>query len=85
MAQCIIQYQIDQPQLEDRFSKHDLFSQDFAHSCLNRLQLNNNKQMVDLTDPANSLKFAGTLQNPIAKYRPETKVNMVTQSRLELA
>ena len=85
VAQCIIQYQIDQPQLENRFTKHDLFAQDFSHSCLNRLQLNNNKQMVDLTDPANSLKFAGTLQNPIAKYRPETKANMVKKTDLEFA
>ena len=85
MAQCIIQYQQDQPELATRFTQYDLFSHDFAHSCLNRLQLNNNKQMVDLTDPANSLKFAGTLQNPIAKYRPESPADLAAHKQLETA
>lgn len=34
--------------------------------CLNWLQLSNNQQMVDLADPAENLKFAGTLKNPIS-------------------
>jgi hypothetical protein len=29
------------------------------------LQLRNNQQMVDLTDVAGSLQFAGTLKNPL--------------------
>ncbi|MBB0991302.1 IucA/IucC family siderophore biosynthesis protein, partial [Dietzia sp. SLG510A3-30A2] len=37
----------------------------FKHSCLNRLQLRNTRQMVDLTDQAASLQFAGTLANPL--------------------
>ncbi len=85
VAQCIIQYQQDQPELATRFSQYDLFAHDFLHSCLNRLQLNNNKQMVDLTDPANSLKFAGTLQNPIAKYRPENQADLAAHKQAETA
>ena len=46
-------------------SAHDLFAEDFALSCLNRLQLSNNQQMVDLTDQASSLQFAGRLANPL--------------------
>jgi hypothetical protein len=42
------------------------------HSCLNRLQLRNNQQMVDLTDPAGNLQFAGTLRNPVAAFRDAT-------------
>lgn len=43
-----------------------VFAPRFAHSCLNRLQLQNTRQMVDLTDQAGSLQFAGTLDNPLA-------------------
>ena len=43
-----------------------LFAPRFRHSCLNRLQLRNTRQMVDLTDQAGSLQFAGTLDNPLA-------------------
>ena len=35
-------------------------------SCLNRLQLRNTLEMVDLSDQAESLIYAGTLDNPIA-------------------
>ncbi|MFN3601347.1 MAG: GNAT family N-acetyltransferase [Dietzia sp.] len=43
-----------------------LFAPRFQHSCLNRLQLRDTRQMVDLTDQAGSLQFAGTLVNPLA-------------------
>ena len=84
VARCIIRYQQDQPGLAKRFEQHDLFSEDFAHSCLNRLQLNNNKQMVDLSDPANSLKFAGTLRNPIAKFRPAPQASLANETGMEI-
>lgn len=44
-----------------------LFAPEFRHSCLNRLQLRDARQMVDLTDQAASLQFAGTLPNPVAR------------------
>ena len=69
VAECIQQYQSSHPHLQARFDKHDLFAEEFMHSCLNRLQLGNNQQMIDLGDPSNNLKFAGTLPNPIALYR----------------
>ncbi|WP_197085042.1 hypothetical protein [Saccharothrix sp. ST-888] len=37
-------------------------------SCLNRLQLRNNRQMVDLADPSGALQLVGTLRNPIARF-----------------
>lgn len=43
-----------------------LFAPQFEHSCLNRLQLRNTRHMVDLTDQAGSLQFAGKLDNPVA-------------------
>ncbi|WP_166845602.1 GNAT family N-acetyltransferase [Isoptericola sp. BMS4] len=45
----------------------DLRAPRFAHSCLNRLQLRNTLQMVDLADQSSSLLFAGTLANPAAR------------------
>src|SRR5699024_10267292 len=47
-----------------------LFAPRFEHSCLNRLQLLNTLQMVDLTDQAASLQYAGTLENPVAGRMP---------------
>ncbi|TDC00771.1 IucA/IucC family siderophore biosynthesis protein [Micromonospora fluostatini] len=58
------------PHLADRFARYDLFTERFALSCLNRLQLRNNRQMVDLADPSAALQLIGTLRNPIAAYRP---------------
>ena len=66
VAQSVKAYQQANPALNARFKEYDFFSDEFAHSCLNRLQLGNNKQMVDLTDPAGSLQFAGSLNNPVS-------------------
>ncbi|MFA0964117.1 GNAT family N-acetyltransferase [Roseivirga sp. BDSF3-8] len=70
VADCIIRYQTEHPHLQDKFEQYDLFAPEFARSCLNRLQLRNNAQMVDLSDPSAALQFFGTLKNPVAKYRP---------------
>ena len=69
VATEIKQYQAAHPELSERFAEYDIFCEEFELSCLNRLQLKNNKQMVDLTDPANSLQFAGKLANPIASFQ----------------
>jgi siderophore synthetase component len=66
VASSVRDYQAATPELADAFAKYDLFTPEFALSCLNRLQLRNNQNMVDLSDVANSLQFAGTLENPIA-------------------
>lgn len=70
VAGCVRDYQEAVPQLADRFRRYDLFAERFARSCLNRLQLRDNQQMVDLDDPdpAGGLQFAGTLANPLAGY-----------------
>lgn len=68
VADTIVQYQASHPALKDKFAEHDLFAESFPLSCLNRLQLRNNQQMVDITDPASSLQYAGDLQNPLAQY-----------------
>ncbi|MGW6011002.1 IucA/IucC family protein [Streptomyces sp. NPDC055210] len=66
VADCVRDYQASAPELADKFRQYDLFAPEFALSCLNRLQLRNNEQMVDLSDPAGALQLVGTLKNPIA-------------------
>lgn len=68
VAGCVRDYQASMPEFTDRFATQDLFVEEFPRSCLNRLQLRDNQQMVDLTDPdpAGGLQVAGTLRNPIA-------------------
>ncbi|MFG3205462.1 IucA/IucC family protein [Streptomyces sp. NPDC048192] len=66
VAQVTREYQDANPALADRFRQYDVFAPEFALSCLNRLQLRDNRQMVDLADPSGALQLAGTLKNPIA-------------------
>jgi siderophore synthetase component len=67
-AAAIRDYQGQHPELADQFARHDLFAPDFELSCLNRLQLRNNQQMLDLADPSGGLQMAGRLANPLAKF-----------------
>ncbi|MFD0393566.1 IucA/IucC family C-terminal-domain containing protein [Streptomyces nogalater] len=64
VAEVTREYQEANPQLADRFRQYDMFAPEFALSCLNRLQLRNNRQMVDLADPSGALQLVGTLKNP---------------------
>ncbi|MFJ9583935.1 IucA/IucC family protein [Streptomyces acidicola] len=66
VAETVRDYQAQVPELSGRFEQYDMFAPEFALSCLNRLQLRNNQQMVDLADPAGALQLVGHLKNPIA-------------------
>ncbi|MFC5200918.1 MULTISPECIES: IucA/IucC family protein [Streptomyces] len=66
VAESVRAYQEATPELAEKFAQYDLFAPEFALSCLNRLQLRDNRQMVDLTDPSGALQLVGTLRNPIA-------------------
>jgi siderophore synthetase component len=68
VATCLHSYRRENPASAAAFDRHQFFAQGFRHSCLNRLQLRNHRQMVDLADPAAALQFAGMLKNPIAPY-----------------
>ncbi|MFI1797956.1 IucA/IucC family protein [Streptomyces sp. NPDC020379] len=70
VAACVTDYQASAPHLADKFKQYDMFAEEFALSCLNRLQLRNNQQMVDLADPSGALQLVGSLRNPIARYAP---------------
>ncbi|BCW43058.1 IucA/IucC family siderophore biosynthesis protein [Arthrobacter sp. StoSoilB5] len=67
-AAVVREYQERHPELADQFAMHDLFAPDFQLSCLNRLQLRNNQQMLDISDPSGGLQMAGRLANPLAKF-----------------
>ncbi|MFF2314967.1 IucA/IucC family protein [Arthrobacter sp. NPDC058097] len=67
-AEAVRGYQAEHPELADQFQRHDLFAADFELSCLNRLQLRNNQQMLDLADPSGGLQKAGRLANPLARF-----------------
>ncbi|MEL7975477.1 GNAT family N-acetyltransferase [Isoptericola sp. F-RaC21] len=70
VADVIDRHGAEHPDLAPRGGRGvDLRAERFAHSCLNRLQLRNTLQMVDLTDQSASLLYAGTMANPVA--RPE--------------
>jgi siderophore synthetase component len=66
VAEVVRAYQESVPELAERFRRYDLFAPEFALSCLNRLQLRDNRQMVDLSDPSAALQLVGTLANPLA-------------------
>ncbi|MFJ8081330.1 IucA/IucC family protein [Streptomyces sp. NPDC096205] len=68
VAEVTRDYQEATPELADKFRQYDMFAPEFTLSCLNRLQLRNNKQMVDLADPSAALQLVGTLRNPIAGF-----------------
>lgn len=72
VAESAVGYLDRVPHLAERTRRYDLFAPEFALSCLNRLQLRDNRQMVDLADPAGALQLVGTLANPLAPYRPGT-------------
>ncbi|NWL10105.1 IucA/IucC family protein [Paenarthrobacter nitroguajacolicus] len=67
-AAVLREYHQRHPELADQFAMHDLFAPDFELSCLNRLQLRNNQQMLDISDPSGGLQMAGRLANPLAKF-----------------
>ncbi len=64
--EVVQQHAADHPELAERLAELDVLRPRFAHSCLNRLQLRNTLQMVDLADQASSLIMAGDLANPLA-------------------
>ncbi len=67
VADCVLDHERSHPELAGAAAAYDLLRPTFRHSCLNRLQLRNTLQMVDLTDQAESLIFAGELANPVAR------------------
>ncbi|MBO3733514.1 IucA/IucC family protein [Glycomyces niveus] len=68
-AESLRDYQAAHPELAEAFARFPLFEESFTLSCLNRLQLKNNQQMVDLENQEESLIYVGRLDNPLASWR----------------
>lgn len=68
VANCILDYQSAHPEFTQQFKRYPLFTPTIKRCCLNRLQIANNRQMLDLLDPMQSLQFAEDLINPIAEF-----------------
>ncbi|KIQ03956.1 IucA/IucC family protein [Agrobacterium tumefaciens] len=69
VAECFRTYQAEHPGYADKYQRYDFFAERFVRNCLNRLQLNNNQQMLDLLNPEDSLQYIGELENPLARFR----------------
>ncbi|SMX89169.1 Siderophore synthetase component [Brevibacterium antiquum] len=68
VAEVLDRYEAEHPELARGLAGDvDLRAERFAHSCLNRLQLRNTVQMVDIGNQAESLLYAGTMRNPVAR------------------
>lgn len=76
VAGVLDEYEADHPDLAQGIAGDvDLRAGTFAHSCLNRLQLRNTLQMVDLGDQASSLLVAGDMDNPVARAGGGTQLS----------
>jgi len=69
VAECVSNYLDAHPEHAEKAKRHDLFAETFTRNCLNRLQLNDNQQMLDLLDPEKSFQYVGVLDNPLAAFR----------------
>ncbi|MGK9121018.1 IucA/IucC family protein [Olivibacter jilunii] len=69
VANCIHAYQKEYPELEEKFKRYDLFASHIPKTCLNRLQLRNNKKMIDGSNPFAHQQFAGNLINPLSLFK----------------
>ena len=68
VAEVLDRYEAENPDVARGLAGDvDLRTERFAHSCLNRLQLRNTVQMVDIGNQAESLLYAGTMRNPVAR------------------
>lgn len=73
VAESILEYQAAHPEQAAKHARYDLFASSFLRNCLNRLQLLDNEEMVNLSSfdsEVGSLQLHGELTNPVAGFRP---------------
>ncbi|MBF6212367.1 IucA/IucC family siderophore biosynthesis protein [Nocardia puris] len=71
VARAVVEFQEQHPDMSEKFRKWDLFAPTFKAIHMNRLQLSNNRRMVNLGDSYSTLVDADhELVNPIAAHRP---------------
>ncbi|GAB3998069.1 IucA/IucC family protein [Nocardioides marmoraquaticus] len=65
-VEVLQEHRAGHPHLAPRLDELDLHAPEVPLMCLNRLQLRDNRQMVDLADPGSAVVLAGVLVNPLA-------------------
>ncbi|MEM6787809.1 MAG: IucA/IucC family protein [Myxococcota bacterium] len=65
VGDTIRRYQSQHPELSARFARFDLFRPKWQRLCLNRLQLKNARQMLELSAPVASFQYGTDLDNPL--------------------
>ncbi|MBF6133271.1 IucA/IucC family siderophore biosynthesis protein [Nocardia otitidiscaviarum] len=84
VAESVTQFQELHPDLADRFRAWDLFAPTFKAIHMNRLQLTNNRRMVNLGDSYSTLvDDRHELVNPIAAFRPSATREHTTREHKE--
>lgn len=68
VAECIQDYQSENPEFSESFQKFDLFVNEFSPDALNKLQLNNNRQLRNRANPFQDLPYIGIVENPITPF-----------------
>ncbi|MBN3859916.1 IucA/IucC family siderophore biosynthesis protein [Neisseriaceae bacterium PsAf] len=58
-------HQENHPEFKEKYQRYNLFIEFFELNALNRLQIRNNIQMLDLLDQESSYQFVGKLKNPL--------------------
>lgn len=68
VAEATKAYQSAHPHNADKYQRYNLFHPVMTRNCFNRLQLRNNRQMLDLLDPEKSFQFGSPMVNPLAQF-----------------
>lgn len=68
VAECILDYQSAHPEFSESFQKFDLFVNEFSPDALNKLQLNNNRQLRNRANPFQNLPYIGIVKNPVTPF-----------------
>lgn len=81
---CAAAYRARHPELEAKFARHHLFAADFAHNCINRLQLRDNQKLIEPGNPDRGFVFEGRLENPIVGRARSARPPGLTRKALRL-
>ncbi|WP_118976974.1 IucA/IucC family protein [Taibaiella koreensis] len=69
VADCIHDYQQSHPEYKTAYERFNLFVPHIRPDALNKLQLNNNRQLRNRANPFMDLATVGILDNPVAPFK----------------
>ncbi|GAA3652861.1 IucA/IucC family protein [Flavivirga jejuensis] len=68
-ADCIHTYQQRFPEFKDKYDSCNLFAPEVIKTCLNRLQIRNNRKMINTSNSHKEQQLSGVLKNPLANFK----------------